>query len=262
MCIILDVHYQAFQRKYFNIAFQNIQVKTFFHVFDNCTQDWFTVASIIEDVLIQLKEICPQINEAFLRSDNAGCYHCGPLMLAIPKISKRTGIDIRRYDFSDAQAGKDICDRRIACAKSHMRRFLNEGNDINTANDMKKALDSHGGVKGCRASVVSVDTTKQQIVKHKWTGITSFTNFEFLKSGIRVWKAYDIGKGKLIKNAELNKMAPTQGKTGLITREAFTAPDNDAGLWIKPKKTVKEGQEMTEDQTAQPEKKQRFLLPR
>lgn len=33
--------------------------------------------------------------------------------------------------------------------KSHMRRFINEGNDINTAGDMKAAIESYGGVKGC-----------------------------------------------------------------------------------------------------------------
>lgn len=209
-------------------------MKTFFYLFDKCTQDWFSVASIIEDVLSNLKEIYPQVTEAFLRCDNAGCYHCAPLMLAIPGISKRTGIEIRRYDFSDAQAGKYICDRRIACAKSHIRRFLNEGNNINTASDMKKALDSYGGVKGCRASVVSIDTTKQQILKHRWTGITLLNNFEFLKSGIKVWKAYTIGKGKSIKKTDIKQMACTQGETGLISHEAFTVPENDAGLLKKP----------------------------
>ena len=82
------------------------------------------------------------------------------MMLAVPSISKRVGVTIRRYDFSDPQSGKDICDRRIATMKSHMRRYLNEGNGINTASDMKKALDSYGGVKGCRVAVVSVDTSR------------------------------------------------------------------------------------------------------
>ena len=191
--------------------------------------------------LVKFKRSYPEISEAFLRSDNAGCYHCAPLMLSIPGISKRTGIEIRRYDFSDAQSGKYIWDRRIACAKSHIRRFLNEGNNINTASDMKKALDSYGGVKGCRASVVSIDRTKQQIAKHKWTGITLFNNFEFLKSGIKVRKAYKIGKGKLIKKADIKQMACTQGATGLISQEAFTIPENDKGLLKKT--TVKQCQE-------------------
>jgi hypothetical protein len=155
-------------------------------------------------------------------------------MLAIPDISKRAAIAIRRYDFSDAQSGKDICDRRIACAKSHMHRFLNEGNNINTASDMKKALDSYGGVKGCRASVVSTDTSKQKIFKHNWTGITLFNNFEFLNSGIRMWKAYKIGKGKLIKKTEIKQMAVTQEATGIVRHEAFSNPKDDAGLLKHP----------------------------
>ena len=31
-----------------------------------------------------------------------------------------------------SQAGKDVCDRRIATFKSHMRGVINEGNDKNT----------------------------------------------------------------------------------------------------------------------------------
>ena len=144
---------------------------------------------------------------------------------------------IKRYDFSDAQSGKDMCDRRIASAKSHIRRYLNEGNDINTASDMKKALDSYGGVKGCRASVVSVDTTKQQISTHKWTGITSFNNFEFTKTGVRVWKAYNIGKGQLIKRKDLLEMAPSQGNTGLIAYLPFIDPEK---VHRQSEKTVRE----------------------
>ena len=32
-----------------------------------------------------------------------------------------------------------------------MRRFINEGNDIKSAKDMKVAIESYGGVKGCYA---------------------------------------------------------------------------------------------------------------
>ena len=210
-------------------------MKTFVHVFDNCIQNWFSVASIIEDVLRQLKQTDPRIKEAFLRSDNAGCYHCGPLMLTIRGISKRMGIQIRRYDFSDPQSGKDICDRRIATMKSHMRRYLNEGNNIISASDMKRALDSYGGVKGCRVSVVSVDTSKQDITQHKWTGIQSFNNFEFQRLGIRVWKAYGIGKGKLMRTQDLKKMSKPQKETGLIVHENFTNPAVNTGEFKKLK---------------------------
>ena len=52
-----------------------------------------------------------------------------------------------RYDSSDPQAGKDICDRKTAPMKAHIRRFVNENNDMTTAEDMKKALESHNGLR-------------------------------------------------------------------------------------------------------------------
>ena len=70
-----------------------------------------------------------------------------------------TGVMPLRYDFSDPQAGKDICDWKTAPMKAHIRRWVNEKHVI-TAEDMKQALESHGGLKGCRAAVVEVDITK------------------------------------------------------------------------------------------------------
>ena len=69
---------------------------------------------VLETVLSQLKSLKeehPILKQAFLRSDNAGCYKNGALLLSLPEISALSGIKILRYDFSDPQAGKDICDR-------------------------------------------------------------------------------------------------------------------------------------------------------
>ena len=109
------------------------------------------LASIIENTLATLKVLKPDLSQVYLRSDNAGCYRCGYLLLSLPGIGDRTVVKIARYDFSEPQAGKDIRDRRIAAVKSHMRRFLNEGNDVKTASDMKAAIESYGGIKGCYA---------------------------------------------------------------------------------------------------------------
>ena len=103
------------------------QARTYIHLFEECTQNWFAVASIIEHTLTTLNAEKPNIQEAFLRSDNAGCYHCAYLILSLPSIGERAGIMIKRYDFSDPQAGKDVCDRRTAALKAHMRRYINEG---------------------------------------------------------------------------------------------------------------------------------------
>ena len=146
------------------------------------------------------------LSEAFLRSDNAGCYHNAYLILSLPSLGERVGIRIFRYDFSDPQAGKDVCDRRIATLKSHMRRFINEGNDINTANDMKVAIESYGGVKGCYATVAEIQDSFQSMTKHSMTGIQALNNFLFESAGLRAWKAYNVGTGRFFSLAQIRSM--------------------------------------------------------
>ena len=50
-------------------------VTTYAHLFDCCNQDWFAVASILENVVQLLKKEHPSITKAYLRSDEAGFYH-------------------------------------------------------------------------------------------------------------------------------------------------------------------------------------------
>ena len=95
------------------------QVECFVHLFLTCEQNSFAVMSVIEHLLNTI------INKAFLRSDNAGCYHSGPLILSLPYIGTRSGVIPLRYDFSDPQAGKEICDRKTASMKAHIKRWVN-----------------------------------------------------------------------------------------------------------------------------------------
>ena len=182
---------------------------------DDCTQNWFAVLSIIEHTLQHIKAIKPEVTEAFLRSDNAGCYHCGYLILSLPSLGDRVGITIKRYDFSDPQAGKDVCDRRKAVIKSHMRRFINEGHDVRDAKDMKATIESYGGVKGCFAAVVRINTSMKTMEKHSMTGIQSLNNFSFEDNGsLKAWKAYNVGPGKLFASSQLRFGTP-QGVTNI-----------------------------------------------
>lgn len=176
---------------------ENYEVECFVHIFNSCTQNNYAVASIYEHLFHTIRVEYPLINKAYLRSDNAACYHNGPLLLSLPEIGKRTGVTPIRYDFSDPQAGKDICDRKTAPMKAHIRRFVNENNDVLTAEDMKKALESHGGLKGCRAAVVEVDSSKDLHEDNKIPDISLLYNFKYEPSGIRIWKGYDIGEGKV-----------------------------------------------------------------
>ena len=202
-------------------------VQCFSHLFEECKQDWFAVASIVENLLEILKREKPFISEVFLRSDNGPCYHNAALLLALPGIGSRTGIRIRRYDFSEPQAGKDICDRKIAPMKAHIRRYVNEKHDVATAAKMKEALESHGGVRGSRVAVAAVNLANETGGTNKIKGISKLNNFEFREEGIRSWSAYQVGPGKLV---SCEGMKP-QGKTGLKLLQPFGAIPQAQGIF-------------------------------
>ena len=61
-------------------------VQCFSHLFEGCKQDWFAVASIVENLLEILKREKPLISEVFFRSDNGACYDNAALLRALPAI--------------------------------------------------------------------------------------------------------------------------------------------------------------------------------
>ena len=100
------------------------------HILDNCNQDSPVVIRIIIHVLQTLKQEYSEIRRAFLRSDNAGCYHSSVMLSAYRFMEELTGIAIARVDFSDPQGGKGSCDRKAANVKAHFQRWINESCDI------------------------------------------------------------------------------------------------------------------------------------
>ena len=111
-------------------------VVAFTHLFDTCVQGWFAIAYILENLLFTLKTGHASLGKAYIRSDEAGCSHINLLMANINDINQRTGVIVERYDFSEPQHGKDmiiICDRIICPMKQAVRRYCDEGNDIQSA---------------------------------------------------------------------------------------------------------------------------------
>lgn len=91
-----------------------LQHQAFVHIVENCSQDSNVVVSIIQHTLQQLKKEHPEIKTAFLRQDNAGCYHSFTMIAACRFMKEATDIKVERVDFSDPQGGKGPCDRRAA----------------------------------------------------------------------------------------------------------------------------------------------------
>ena len=106
-----------------------------------------------------------------------------------------------------------------------MRRFINEGNDIKSASDIRSAFDSYGGVKGCQsAEARNQESCQTMTTKHSMTGIQYLNNFSFESTGLRVWKGYGVGPGKLITQAQLKRLGTPQEPTGLIILKPFDEP--------------------------------------
>ena len=198
-------------------------VTTYAHLFDSCNQDWFAVASILENVLQLLKKEHPSITKAYLRSDEAGCYHNNFLICSIREISHRTGISIEQYDFSEPQHGKDICDRIICPMKLAVRRFCDEGHDIQAARDMREALLERP-VKGVTAAVCEVNDKQRTIDVFKITHFSAYHNFEFGSGEIRARKAYSVGEGTSLNYSDI--LRTPQGPTSIVIKrdqEFFSA---------------------------------------
>ena len=110
-----------------------------------------------------------------------------------------TGIKVVGVDFSDPQGGEGAADRMAATVKSHIRKFVNEGNDVTNAHQMKAALLSHGGIEGVR--VVAVERLEEHSLSTeqcKIPGISKLNNFSFSNGKLVARRAYGMGCGEEI----------------------------------------------------------------
>jgi hypothetical protein len=82
------------------------QQRIFVHAFDQAKQDGQEIVAILLDTMKRIKAELPAVKKAYMRSDNAVCYHGSMTLTAIPKISAESGIAIQRWDFSETQSGQ------------------------------------------------------------------------------------------------------------------------------------------------------------
>ncbi|XP_078352890.1 uncharacterized protein LOC144637689 [Oculina patagonica] len=101
--------------------------------------------------------------------------------------------------------------------KSSIRCYCDEGHDINCAVDMRTALLERP-VRGVTASVCAIDEKKNTLNVNKIDGLSKLHNFTYDDKGLRVWRAYGIGPGKLISFDDV--ITEQQGKTGPIVQES------------------------------------------
>ena len=97
-----------------------LQTQVFVHIVENCNQDGHVVVLIIKHVLCTLKKEHPKLANAYIRQDNAACYHSTVMLETCSYMARKTGIAVQRVDFSDPQGGKGACNRKAATIKAHV----------------------------------------------------------------------------------------------------------------------------------------------
>ena len=152
---------------------EQLDVTSYVHLFDSCAQDSYTVFAILIHLLKTVKIANPHISKALLRSDGAGCYHSNNLIAALNEV----------------------------------RRYCNEAHDILSAADMHGALKARP-VKGCTAAVCQVDQSDQEIKVNRISNFSTFHNFSYEETGLRMWRAFNVGTGKLVLWSELDVQVP------------------------------------------------------
>ena len=73
-----------------------LEIMSYVYLFESCAQDWYTVCAILENLLGNIKQIKPTVNEEFLRSDGACCYHNNNLIAAASNFGTSVGIKVMR----------------------------------------------------------------------------------------------------------------------------------------------------------------------
>ena len=91
---------------------------------------------------------------------------------------------------------KGPCDRKVATVKAVLR-YVQDGNNVNTATDLEETITSHGGVRGARVAVLS--NIEQQVTKTgqgKLDGTSTYNIFSYSDEALTIWKACDMGSGR------------------------------------------------------------------
>ena len=130
--------------------------------FSDNRQDSQAVVSILESLLVRIKEKFPQFKRITIQSDNAKCYMSMDLILAIPLLSMQHNVKITRFIHTETQDGKSLLDAHFATCTKWVREYLKEGHNAVTAAQLFAALMSHGGLPNTLAKLICHDRTKLQ----------------------------------------------------------------------------------------------------
>lgn len=124
------------------------------------------------------------------------------LFRTVADISETTGVDIKRWDFSEPQSGKSACDRNANRLKLNVRRMTDMGGNCRTAEEFAHCITMvdypqlKGGLNGDITVLGDVADERDHQDTYSIRGIRKFNNFWFNSTGLIAWKASSIGEGE------------------------------------------------------------------
>lgn len=107
-------------------------------------------------------------------------------------------IQLLRYDYNESQKGKDEADRISAVLKRYMRWYVENGNDIITAVDLKNAFLYHEGPPNIKIGIIKQDAESEFYPKRIIKDIKSMHSIVFKEKNITLHRYFEIGAGSEI----------------------------------------------------------------
>ena len=116
--------------------------------------------------------------------------------------------------------------------KAAIRKYCAERHDIMNVGAMQEALKERP-VKGTTAAVAILDESSKILEVQKIQQLSELHNFRYEESGIRVWKAYAVGVGRLIpwqsfyiRHQGCTNISLMEGKGFFTKTETFIAQES------------------------------------
>ena len=204
---MLPVKFQEGEHEYFGKRGMSLHVDEFFLKKESqvrkkiyltaiyrCDQTMKDVLSIADVLLAQFKPDNPLIENLYVKSDSAGCYHGALVPEALFKICKANNFNLKWYDYNEPCKGKHQCDRKSAWAKNLIRSYVDAGNDIITALDIVTALKHGNGLLNAEAPVLEKNADKTNLEGEKIPKLHMYLSIQFRDTCMLLQRYYNIRK--------------------------------------------------------------------
>lgn len=112
-------------------------------------QDAACVFSVLEAVLLKLKELKPNLNSFSLQSDNAAYYEAGELLFYAWLLTEHYGLQLSVFIHTETHDGRGVMDAHFAVSMMFVLRLVAMGRNAVTPAQLVHLLRSNGGVEKC-----------------------------------------------------------------------------------------------------------------